>query len=160
MVRIFGGASEGGLAASAFSFFSDHQAAPPRAASTTTAASRPRNFMPLPPAPPDREAGSHDDQGQENHAGVEQGVHLALADVQAAIVRVLGANRDQILVGAEPVHHVQKQVAISVEAHDIVHNPVGTAHDDETAFLALVAGVVVSPGGGESEGTFLVGLRI
>src|SRR5262249_3132315 len=101
------------------------------ATSTPTATIKPRGFM-LPPLPPGRHTEADHGKGEDQHGEVEDHVPLRRVDVQRPVLRSLGPNRDQVFVGGQPVDHVQKQVAVAVEANDPVGAPVRAADDDES----------------------------
>src|ERR1022692_3593492 len=92
--------------------FSEYQMPPPNNARTSAAASNGSGFT-LAPLPPGPYTDADDQQGQPENIGDEQAVHLRLAQRQAAILHVLGTNRDQVLFVGKPVHHVQEQIAIA-----------------------------------------------
>src|SRR5260221_5540426 len=176
IVRIFGGASLAGAFSSACLALSDQYTPPARPARTITAISSPLNFTAnassligprryrrgsesseSPAFPPDHQACRNYDQRQSNHARRENRSHLATRKRQAAVFRLFGTNRNQVLIGAEPVHHVQEQVAIPVEAQNVVRYPVGAAHHHEAS---LFRGRLHRAGGGDGQWTLLILLRI
>ena len=64
----------------------------------------------LPPAPPRPNAGDDDDQRKQDDAEEEDSVHFAFAQVDRSILRVLGTNGNEVLVGREPIQHVEEHV--------------------------------------------------
>ena len=71
--------------------------------------------------------------------------------------KLVGPDGDEIIIRREPVHHVQEQVAIAIEAQNIVRHPVGAAHHHKAA---LLRGRLHRAGGGDGQRTFLILLRI
>ena len=87
----------------------DHQTPPPSSTARPRAAYNRRSFMmPLSPLQPNHDAGADRQQRQHELAEGANGEDLGAAQVHRAVVRVLGANRDQVLVGGEPVTHVHE----------------------------------------------------
>src|SRR5277367_1093120 len=123
IARTFGGASAAGLLAFSASALFDHQTAPERPAKTTAAISRRVKFTFLSPAPPDSHSAHHDQQRDEHDALVEHHRHLPRGHVETAVFRLLGTNRNQVLVRRKPVHHVEEQVPVPVEAQKPVRYP-------------------------------------
>src|SRR6478752_3033600 len=116
--RIFGAALGSGLPALASSERFDQYSNPPSPARTAAAINKRANFMAvssLAPFPP--HAHAHDDnrQRQQDYALIEQHACLARIHVQPPILGILGPDRDQVLIRAQPVEHVHVQVAVSVE---------------------------------------------
>src|SRR5262245_28555804 len=138
MVRIFGGASLAGAFSSASFVLFDQYTPPPSAARVMTAISNPCNFTAvgsLSSLPPHHEAGGDHDQRKADDARSEDGRHLAPGERETAIFRLFGPDRDQILIGAEPIHGIEEEIAISVEAENVVGDPVRTADNHETALF-------------------------
>ena len=60
----------------------------------------------------------------------------AAGDVQPAVFRLFGTDGNQILIRGQPVHHVEREIAVGDgRAQNDVGHPVGTAHHDDAACL-------------------------
>src|ERR1019366_4653003 len=140
--RIFGGASAAGLPSLAFSCRFDHHKTAANPASKTPAANILPHFITSTPLPPYANAGRQYQQWNRQHARIERQRHLASRHGQAPVFRFFGTNRDQILIRRQPVHHVQKQVAIASQAQVSVRYPTGRSHHYEPSAAAFLAGVV------------------
>ena len=57
--------------------------------------------------------------------------HLVLRHRDAAILRILGADRDQVLLQRGPVRHVHAEVAVTLDAQRRVRQKVAVADDDQ-----------------------------
>src|SRR6185369_8938591 len=168
-VRIFGaGAStveDADVVESLAGWRSDQYRTPVRASKTAAATSIPVVFievvLPWPAAralsapPPDGHAGENYGERKNKLAGDAHIVELRLGHGDAAIVLFFGTNGDEILVRGEPVHGVESEVAIAVEADEGVRKPVGTADDHEAALGIFLAGGV-GTGSGQGQRAFLV----
>src|SRR5580704_17807344 len=147
--RTLGGASLVSLAgffALASSLLLDHHRAPASPARTTAAIRSRDIFTLLSPAPPDTDAQNHHQQRQRHDAFVEHQTHLPRTHLQAAIFRLFGANGDEILVRAQPRHHVQEQVPIPAQRDGSVGGPRGASRHHETPASVLAARVVSARG--------------
>src|SRR5215831_21097073 len=120
---------------------------------------RPRIFMLYPkllsPFPPDADAHDHNDERQGKLAGCAYPAELASGHGDAAILRRLRTNRDQVLVGGEPVDGVRGQIVVAIEIDEAIRCPVGIAENDESSLRILIAGVVRTSGS-ERQRSFLV----
>src|SRR5581483_6494132 len=96
-----------------------HQTSTLKTASRTAAMRRLRGFM-LSPLDEDDDAPDDHDQGNHNDIGVEKHVHLPLIHIEAAIFRFFRTNRDKIFIRREPVHNVQREIAIALETDGAV----------------------------------------
>src|SRR5581483_265643 len=106
--------------------------------------------------PPDGHAGGDHDQRQEHDAGEENPLDALpqLLHVYRLVGRLFRADRDQVFVGTQPIHHVQEQVAIAVEAQEVVADPARAAHHYEPALAG------VGSGGGQRQWNLFVLLGI
>src|SRR5581483_10832141 len=113
-------------------------------------------FHRLSPPPPDGHAGGDHDQRQEHDAGEENPLDALpqLLHVYRLVGRLFRADRNQVFVGTQPIHHVQEQVAIAVEAQEVVADPARAAHHYEPALAG------VGSGGGQRQWTLFVLLGI
>src|ERR1035437_6905393 len=112
-------------------------------ARTPTAVMRPCGFSMvsgrLSPLPPDGNSREDYEQRKPDHAHEEQKTDAGPGNMQAAIFRLFRTNGDEILVGGQPVHHVERQIAVGDRgAENEIRHPVGAAYDHHAA--GLIAG--------------------
>src|SRR5579859_4618999 len=101
----------------------------------------------LSPAPPHGDTRDDDNERKQELAGGADQIHLRASHDDAAILRLFGADGNEVFVGGEPVHGVQGEIAIAVEIDEGVGGPGGTANDHEATLRIFLAGVVGARGG-------------
>src|SRR5712692_10845814 len=102
-------------------------------------------------APPNPDA----DKRKNKLARCAHPVHLGARHGDPAIVFFLRPDGDQILIRRKPVHGIQGQVAIAVEADERIGRPPGAANDHE-APLRILLPSTVSSGRPDGQGAFFV----
>src|SRR5215813_11544494 len=112
MVRSLVVLSEVLLAAACFLL--DHQTRPASTAKRTTAMRSPLGFTTLSPLPPGDHAEGHDAEREKHDAEPEEHVDFLRAHVEGAVFGRFRPDRDEVLVGGEPVDHVEEQIAVAV----------------------------------------------
>src|SRR3989442_7907211 len=98
----------------------------------------------LAPAPPTPDAGKNHRQWENKLARRAHPVHLGARHGDPAIVLFLRPDGDQILIRRKPVHGIQGQVAIAVEAEERTCRPPGAAKYHPTPLRILPSTTVRS----------------
>src|SRR5687768_13194385 len=89
-------------------------------------------FLPwLPPSPPGLDAREQDQSGHDEHGEIENPAFLIRRQRDAAILRILGADRDEIFLLRQPVRGVQEEVAVPLDAQRGVAREVRIAERDD-----------------------------
>src|SRR5262249_36841357 len=106
-------------------------------------------------APPYGDSANDDQERQQKLAGHTNPTHLSAGQRDATVIAILWPNGNQILIRRQPIHGIERQIAIAIEADERVCHPGGAADNHEAALRVFLAGVVGSRGG-DSQGPFRV----
>src|SRR2546428_2826699 len=94
----------------------------------------------LPPSDPDSDARSDDAYGQQQNQHVIHEPALCFCHRNAAIVRVLGSDGNEVLVLRQPGYGIEKKIAVTLQSESAVGSKSGISINDQATLLVLTLG--------------------